>query len=173
MSAKKRLMVLLVAVMVLSIATASAFADSDGVPSNATVYGAGTCHYGFTTSRSISRGSGWNSTIHVSSTYVLWDDFWEFDMYEDVYAKSSDNVQLSETEPIYTGTYNPQPDGVTENPGTNKSDYTPFIQEIELYAETAAAYSQIFLRIEKPSCLNYANGYAPIDNMKVWGYFWK
>lgn len=60
MNAKKRLLVLLVAIMILSLATTSTFADSDSneVPSDATVYGAGTCHYGFTTSRTISRGSG-------------------------------------------------------------------------------------------------------------------
>lgn len=175
MNAKKRLLVLLVAVMVLSLANISAFAGdfSDDVPSSATVYGAETCHYGFTTSRTISRGSGWNSTIHVSCTYALWDDIWEYDMHELVQVRDdTGNTSLSEQTVVYTGLYNPGAGELTVNPGTNRSDYTPFIETISLYS-TASNYSQLKLRITKPSDPNHANGADSIYNMKVWGYFWK
>lgn len=175
MNAKKKWLSLFVAVMVLSLATISAFAGefSNDVPSDATVYGAGTCHYGFTTSRTISRGSGWNSTIHVSCTYALWDDIWEYDMYELVQVKDeTGNTPLSEQTVVYTGMYNPRTEQFEVNPGTNRNDYTPFVETIFL-CSTASNYSQLKLRIDKPSVPNYANGADSIYNMKVWGYFWK
>lgn len=173
MNAKKRLLVLFVAVMVLSLATVSAFADeySDDIPSDAVVYGAGTCRIGFTTSRYLSKGSGWNDTIHVSNTYVLWDDYWEFHNCELVQVKNG-NVALSAQVEICTGLYKADRDEIVENAGTNRSDYVPYVATITLYAN-AADYSKLYLRIDKPNYRNYPAGTNSIDNMKVWGYFWK
>lgn len=161
--------------MVLSLATISTFAAerdySSNVPSDAVVYGAGICRIGFTTSRYLSKGSGWNDTIHVSNTYVLWDDWWELHNCELVQVKNG-NVALSAQVEIYTGLYKADQYEIVENPGTNRSDYIPYVNTITLYAN-AADYSKLYLRIDKPNYQNYPADTASIDNMKVWGYFWK
>lgn len=177
MNAKKKMLSFFVTVMVLSLATISAFATvidgdySTTVPSDAVSYDAGTCHSGFTTSRYLSKGSGWNDTIHVSNTYVLWDDWWELHNCELVQVKNG-NVSVSAQVEARTGLYKADQYGIVENPGTNRSSYTPFVGEIVLYAN-AADYSQLNLRITKPNYQNYPAGTDSIDNMKVWGYFWK
>lgn len=171
MKTKKLISIVSVLTIILSCIAVSAFADgfSDEIPSDAVVYGAETCHYGFTTSRYITKGSGWNSQIHVSSTYVLWDDNWEFDNNEIVMAKNG-NKQLSDKYRAYTGGYKYQGDDqIVHNPGTDRDDYIPYITDIELYG-AASNYSKIYLRIENPGTTDSGE---TIVNMMVWGYFWK
>lgn len=112
MNAKKRLLVLLVAVMVLSLATISAFADAvyendiwgASIPSSAVSF-SGSCKYGFTTTNSISKPTyGFGSTMYVGSEYVKWDDEAEYDMFMYVYAKDENGKLMSSTQrKVYTG----------------------------------------------------------------------
>lgn len=159
---KKKIICFALAVMMLVLAVPT-FADT--VPSNAKVYGAGTCHTGFTTSRYLSVGNGWN-LISISCTYVIWDDAWSSQNYEIVTPREG-NADCSDPMDIATG-MSSQNGGapVSSGASTNQSYYTPNIVQSSLY-DSAYLYAQtIRLRIEKPTD-------SGVYNMKCWGYFWK
>lgn len=161
---KKFLSFVVAIILVLSIISSSSAESSP-------VYGAGTCHTGFTTSRYVDRNGSWNDTICVYNYYVLWDDTWEYDFYQLTYAKNG-STQLSDPTVVYTG-YSSQNSGdpVYSNASTNRSVYTPLLTEIELY-DGASSYTKIYLRINKPNVVNYLND-TSVYNMKTWGWFTK
>lgn len=167
---KKRVIgFILVMVMMLSM-IASAYADT--VPSGAKVYGAGTCTIGFTTSRYISKGNGWNNTINVSSTYVIWDDSWKSWYYENVKGMNGNTV-VSEEKSIVTGISSQNGGGaVASGATTDRSYYTPKNSTLALDMNIANNYPKIYLRITKPNATNPYTG-TTVANMKVWGHFWK
>ena len=168
MNMKKKLICTLMALSLLLIFTTSAMAESSPI------YGAGTCHIGFTTSRYLDRAGSWGDNIIVYNYYVIWDNMWEFDFYQLTYAKNG-NVRLSDTTTVFTGMSSQNgggPVGPGEIASTNRSIYTPLDTEIYLYSN-AQSYSKIYLRIEKPNDANYLNDYKPIDNMTTWGWFTK
>lgn len=166
MNAKKRLLVLFVVVMVLSLATISAFASEVyecdlwgiSVPSSAKSF-SGSCMYGFTTTNCISKpSSGFGSTMYVGTEYVRWDGEEEYDMYLFVYAKNEYGDLMSSTQRlVYTG-WN------SEYCSTHFSISTP------------ARGTKLHLRIENPSYTdssikNHVTGSA-IEKMSCKGKFW-
>lgn len=162
---KKRLLaVILMFALVLSFAS-GALAES------APVYGAGTCHTGFTTSRYVDRSGSWNDSIAVYNYYVTWDDTWEYDFYQMSYAKNG-SAQLSDPTVVFTG-YSSQNGGgpVYSNASTDRNLYSPLDSYLSLYGNSAS-YSKIYLRVDKPGCINYLNN-SSIYNMKTWGWFTK
>ena len=108
---RKAIVALIAAMMMLGMASVS-HADSDiidqwqpSVPGSAKVYGAGTCHYGFTTSRYLPKPSnGFGSLIYVSTEYVIWDGQEDGDMFEYVKPKDQNGNYLKNNWGlVYTG----------------------------------------------------------------------
>lgn len=162
---KKRILSTILVLVLVFAFTTHAFAES------APVYGAGTCTVGFNTSRYVDRAGTWNATIKVYNYYVIWDNTWEYDFYQSVFAKNG-STQLSDPTVVFTGWSSQNGGGpVYSNASTNRSLYTPLYDELDLYAN-AANHSTIYLRINKPNDINWLND-LPISNMKTWGWFTK
>lgn len=129
------------------------------IPSSAKVYGAQTCHYGFTTSRYLTKpSSGFGSTINVSSTYIKWDDYVEYDMYEFVKPRDQNGNYLKDDWGlVYCG-------------------YDGTVKYSILTMTPNSTSTKIYLRVENPSHVNSSimnhMTELPIENMKCHGYFW-
>lgn len=83
----KKTFICTLAALILTFAFAApALAESSPV------YGAGTCRIGFTTSRSLDRGSSWGENIYVYNYYVIYDDTWDDRFYQWTYALHGKNI---------------------------------------------------------------------------------
>lgn len=162
---RKAIVALIAAIMMLGMASVS-HADSDiidqwqpSVPGSAKVYGAGTCHYGFTTSRYLPKPSnGFGSLIYVSTEYVIWDGQEDGDMFEYVKPKDQNGNYLKNNWGlIYTGS------------GADNMCYSI------LTMTPLPTSTRIYLRVENPGytngTINFRTGRV-IQNMEVRGYFW-
>lgn len=136
------------------------------------VYGAGTCRIGFTTSRSLDRGSSWGENIYVYNYYVIYDDTWDDRFYQWTYALHGQE-HLSTAQRVETGIY--YVNGavpVYSNASTNRNDYNPTRSTLELDQPRADGFSTLQLRITKPTEVSPLT-WMPFDNMKTWGWFTK
>lgn len=160
---RKMIAVLLIATLILGTA-AAAYADEIDLwqpskPGTAKVYGAGTCHYGFTTSRYLSRPSnGFGASLYVATEYVIWDGESDGDMFEYVRPKDQNGNYLKDSWGlVYTGD------------GAGNMCYSI------LTMSPTSSTSRIYLRVENPGYttgfINFRTGQV-IQNMEVRGYFW-
>lgn len=140
---------------VCGTALADSIMPKPSIPSYAKSYSAGTCNYGFTTSQYIPKPSGgFGSEIIVTTNYVYWDGYDEFDQYE--YVKPKDN----------NGEYLKSTWGQV---------YTDYCSHLTMSAKSTS--TRVYLRIENPGYTtgetNYnIEGYPVIQNISTSGNFW-
>lgn len=162
---KKKLICTLVALSLLLIFTTSAMAESSPI------YGAGTCHIGFTTSRYLDRAGSWGGSINVYNYYVVYDDTWDDRFYQWTYALNG-SIRLSDAKRVETGIYYVNgAESVYSNASTNRNDYNPACTVLELYSG-ADSYNSLKLRINKPTEKSPLTNMT-FDNMETWGWFTK
>lgn len=141
-----------------------AFADDvidlwdPSIPNSAKIYGCLTCHYGFTTSRYLSKpAAGFGNNVKISSNYIKWDGEIDSDIY--LLAKPKDqngNYMKNNWGFLYCG----------HSGRINYSiwDITP-----------AASATKLYLRVENPGHAVGQTSYYTnnvIDNMQCNGKFW-
>lgn len=165
---KHRCLLSLLFIIILSISATVHAADeidlqNPSIPSSAKEYGASTCHYGFSTTRYLSKpAGGFGNSVCISSDYITWDGETDYDFF--LFARPKDQNK-----------HFLKPNWGTLYCGFNNIvNYSRF--DIDLEEDT----NKIFFRIENPSyttrdsedrIINFLTG-EPIENMTCHGYFW-
>jgi hypothetical protein len=128
------------------------------IPNSAKAYGSGTCHYGFTTSRYLSKpAAGFGNNVKVSSNYIKWDGDTDYDFF--LYAKPKDqngNYMRSDWGFLYCGF-------------GGRINYSIW----DIAPLTSA--TKLYLRVENPGYTNGQTNYHTgnvINNMQCNGKFW-